>query len=197
MARPAEFDRDEVLERAMNQFWKTGYSATSVTDLVNATNLKPGSLYGAFNNKRDLFLSSLELYAQRSLKRISYTFEQHESPIQGIETFFTLLCLDLEADEMGKSCLLVNSLLELSNEDDEIRALASEYLDAIEKCFVNALQQAQDLGEIDKEAELTHLAPFLMTSIWGLRVLSSKQPNKKTYQAVINNVLRVLHTPAH
>lgn len=197
MARPAEFDRDEVLERAMNQFWKTGYAATSVTDLVNATNLKPGSLYGAFNNKRDLFLASLEFYAQRSLKRITDTLEQAQSPIQGVETFFSLLCQDLEADELGKSCLLVNSLLELSNEDDEIRALASGYLDAIEKRFVNALQQAQELGEIDKEAEISDLASFLMTSIWGLRVLSSKQPDKEKYQAVINNVLRVLYTPVH
>ena len=197
MARPAEFDRNDVLERAMNQFWKTGYAATSITDLVNATNLKPGSLYGAFNNKRDLFLASLEFYAQRSLKRITDTLEQAQSPVKGVEAFFSRLCLDLEADDIGKSCLLVNSLLELSNEDDEIRSVVSGYLDAIEKNFVTALQQAQELGEIDAEAEIDELASFLMTSIWGLRVLSSKQPDKKKYQAVINNVLRVLYTPVH
>lgn len=49
MARPVEFDRDKVLQQAMLQFWRLGYHKTSVRDLTGATQLKPGSLYGAFN----------------------------------------------------------------------------------------------------------------------------------------------------
>ena len=37
MARPAEYDRDEVLGRAMQAFWDNGYCATSVSQLVEAT----------------------------------------------------------------------------------------------------------------------------------------------------------------
>jgi TetR/AcrR family transcriptional repressor of nem operon len=60
MARPAEFDRNDVLNKAMDVFWRTGYTATSVSDLVHATNLKPGSLYAAFNSKRGLFLEVID-----------------------------------------------------------------------------------------------------------------------------------------
>ena len=197
MARPAEFNRDEVLERAMDLFWKTGYTATSVTDLVEATNLKPGSLYGAFNNKRDLFLASIEVYAQRTLTLISEIFEQAETPLQGIESFFDFLCHDLEADEVGKSCLLVNTVLELSSEDEEIRSIGAKYLDEIEKLFLTELEKAQQLGEIDKEMDISDIATYLMSSLWGLRVLSCKRPDKSKYRAVIQNILRVLYTSVH
>ncbi|MFY0676827.1 MAG: TetR/AcrR family transcriptional regulator [Neptuniibacter sp.] len=197
MARPAEFDRDEVLERAMDLFWKTGYTATSVTDLVEATNLKPGSLYGAFNNKRDLFLTCIDVYAQRSLALISDIFKQAETPLQGIESFFDFLCQDLEADDIGKSCLLVNTVLELSSEDEAIRSIGAKYLDEIEKLFLAELEKAQQLGEIDKEVEISDISTYLMSSIWGLRVLSCKRPDKSKYRAVIQNILRVLYTSIH
>lgn len=197
MARPAEFDRNEVLEKAMNQFWHTGYTATSVTDLVNVTALKPGSLYGAFSSKRGLFLEVIDNYAKRSLNRVESTFAQAGSPREGIETFFSLLLKDLKADEVGKSCLLVNTLLELSFEDEEIRAKVADYLDQIESYFLSAIRQGQTQGEIDSSVDAEVLATFVMTSIWGLRVLSSKRPCPDRYAGVITQVLRVLFTPAH
>jgi TetR/AcrR family transcriptional repressor of nem operon len=197
MARPAEFDRNEVLEKAMNQFWHTGYTATSITDLVQATSLKPGSLYGAFTNKRGLFLEVVDSYASRSLNRVSSTFAQAGSPREGIETFFSLLLKDLKADEVGKSCLLVNTLLELSFEDEEIRAKVAAYLDQIESHFLAAIQKGQASGEIDNSVDAETQATFVMTSIWGLRVLSSKRPCPEKYAGVIAQVMRVLFTPAH
>jgi TetR/AcrR family transcriptional regulator, transcriptional repressor for nem operon len=65
MARPRSFDPDEVLDRAMRRFWERGYRETSVDDLVEATGVKPGSLYNAFHGrKRELFLGSLERYSK-------------------------------------------------------------------------------------------------------------------------------------
>ncbi|WP_432648842.1 TetR family transcriptional regulator [Methylomarinum roseum] len=45
MARPIAFDRDHVLQQAIDVFWLRGYTATSIKNLVNATGLQPGSLY--------------------------------------------------------------------------------------------------------------------------------------------------------
>lgn len=55
MARPQAFDQQQVLQNAMELFWRQGYASTSVRDLTEATRLQPGSLYGAFKSKRQLF----------------------------------------------------------------------------------------------------------------------------------------------
>jgi len=197
MARPAEFDRADVLEKAMNVFWRTGYSATSVTDLVQATNLKPGSLYGAFQSKRGLFLEVIDTYAAISLYRVSSVMKDAESPLKGIELFFKYFCEELAQDQVGKGCLLVNTMLELATEDDEIRDRVSGYLGEVEDYFTNALTEAQEKGLLTKQQTPEDLSTYLMSSIWGLRVLSSKRPAQAKYDAVVFNILKALHEPCH
>ena len=60
--RPREFDRDEVLERAMNLFWSRGCEATSGSDLTQAMGITPPSLYGTFGDKKRLFLEAVDRY---------------------------------------------------------------------------------------------------------------------------------------
>src|SRR6185437_13435460 len=65
MARPRQFDPDDVVDRSMHEFWARGYRDTTVDDLVQATGVRPGSLYGAFEGgKRQLFLEALKLYSR-------------------------------------------------------------------------------------------------------------------------------------
>ena len=65
MARAREFNEDQVLDAAMHLFWSKGYPGTSMQDLVEATGLKPPSLYNAYGNKRDLFNIVLARYSEQ------------------------------------------------------------------------------------------------------------------------------------
>ncbi|WP_299181055.1 TetR/AcrR family transcriptional regulator [uncultured Neptuniibacter sp.] len=197
MARPAEFDRTEVLEKAMNVFWRTGYNATSVTDLVNATKLKPGSLYGAFQSKRGLFLEVIDTYAVRSIDRVKGAMEDASSPLDAIELFFQRFCDELSHDSIGQGCLMVNTMLELATEDEEVRLKVDDYLNQVESYFYQLITEAQAQGQLDKNKDPDELSTFLMTNIWGLRVLSSKRPDRKKYDAVITNIFKALHSPSH
>ncbi|HRV92857.1 MAG TPA: helix-turn-helix domain-containing protein, partial [Anaerolineae bacterium] len=60
MARPREFDENEVLDKAMDLFWQKGYEATSIQELLTAMGISRGSLYDAFGDKHALFLAVLE-----------------------------------------------------------------------------------------------------------------------------------------
>ena len=61
MARPREFDISDALDRAMEAFWRHGYEATSMADLMEAMSLQKGSIYKAFNDKHSLFMAALPL----------------------------------------------------------------------------------------------------------------------------------------
>jgi len=62
--RPRGFDRDEALESAIRLFWTRGYEATSISDLTQAMDITPPSLYAAFGDKKRLFLEAVERYEQ-------------------------------------------------------------------------------------------------------------------------------------
>lgn len=55
MGRPRELDEDEGIAEALQTFWKQGYGATSIPDLMEAAQLERGSLYKAFEDKHSLF----------------------------------------------------------------------------------------------------------------------------------------------
>lgn len=192
MARPAEYEREDVINKAMEVFWRTGYTATSVSDLVNATDLKPGSIYAAFSSKRGLFLEVVDTYANRSQQRIKDCLASSDSPLEGITAFFHRMGKEIACDDSGKGCLLVNSLLELSNEDDEIHQKVSEYLGKVEERLYLSLKKAVNCGELEPDTNCEALSKSLMASIWGLRVLSTTRPAPTVYSDIINYQLASL-----
>ncbi|WP_299745706.1 TetR/AcrR family transcriptional regulator [uncultured Tateyamaria sp.] len=63
MGRPRSFDEDEALMAAMNAFWTKGYAATSMKDLTTAMGISGPSIYSAFGDKRELYLKTIDRYA--------------------------------------------------------------------------------------------------------------------------------------
>src|SRR5499427_9062884 len=120
MPRPREFQPDDVLEKAMQEFWERGYRATSVDDLVRATGVRPGSLYGAFRGgKRALFTGSLARYSKLIVPRKLGELDGPDASIAEVRAYFDGLVQDLLSPEGRQGCLLVNSAIELAAEDDE------------------------------------------------------------------------------
>ena len=66
MGRTKSFNRSDVLESAIQLFWKKGYSDTSLSDIEKATGVNKSGLYSEFKDKDDIFLESLKLYRDKS-----------------------------------------------------------------------------------------------------------------------------------
>lgn len=194
MARTIEFNREEVLENAMHTFWQKGYSQTSIPNLVEATKLNPGSIYAAFESKEGLFLETMSFYGNRSLDNLKQHLSEAASPIQGISKFFTVLINKTE-DKNDKGCLIVNTLLEMSSHNASIQAQANKQLSGVENELFNALEKAQEIGELSLNTNPKALAKYFMVNIWGLRVLAktgtmhSQTQSKKQVLAQILSVL--------
>lgn len=192
MARPAEFEREEVLEKAMQAFWDQGYGATSLAHLVEVTDLHPGSLYAAFDSKEGLFLAALDHYGQRSAERMERALAEADSPLEGIRSYFRQLAEDAANPRAKRSCLLVNSVLELGRHNKTVQQRVTRHLDTLEALFRGALEDAQAKGELSAEKDPAALAAFLMSNIWGLRVLGGTAPAPERTQAVVRQVLALL-----
>lgn len=192
MARPAQFKREEVLEKAMRAFWDHGYGATSLTDLVEVTDLNPGSLYAAFESKESLFLAALDHYGERSVARVERTLAEAESPLAGIRDYLLQLGEDAASPRAKRSCLLVNTVLEQARQNKTVQKRVNRHLDTIEALFRRALETAQANGELSPDKDPGALATFLMCNIWGLRVLGGTAPTPERVRAVVSQLLALL-----
>lgn len=192
MARPIQFERDQVLDQAMHAFWDQGYCATSMSQLVKATGLNPGSIYAAFKSKEGIFMAALDHYGEASVKRIRRSIDSADNPLDGIRSYFRQLAATAADPAAKRSCFLVNTVLELARQNPKVQQRINHHFAAVESCFVEALTAACDGGRLSPDTDTAALAAFLMSSIWGLRVLGATDPSAARADAVVNQVLRLL-----
>ena len=192
MARPVEFERDDVLDKAMRAFWNQGFHATSMAHLADLTELGSGSIYAAFQSKEGLFLEALNHYGERSVASIEQALSKSTSPLEAIRAYFKKLAQDAGKPQAQRGCFLVNSVLELARLNPTVQKRLNHYFAHIEGLFRDALVNAQARGELAPDKDPAALAAFLMTNIWGLRVLAGTGPQPTRAQAVVSQILSLL-----
>ena len=119
MGRPKNFNREGVLDRAIPVFWKHGFANTTVQHLEEATGVNKSGLYSEFKDKEDLFLASLERYAQTRGAEILISEPLGWGNIQ------RFLSLGFGCDDDQRGCFAVNSMRELAGLPAEAQEIIS------------------------------------------------------------------------
>jgi TetR/AcrR family transcriptional repressor of nem operon len=186
MARPRQFDPDEVLDRSMRCFWENGYHETSVEDLVEATGVRPGSLYNAFSGgKRELFLGSLERYSKLVVPEKLGALGQPGATVAEIRAYFDGLVSDLLTVEGQAGCLMVNSTIELALEDTEVNEIVSAHMRRLHRNAAQALTNAKREGALPGTLDPDAKATQLMATAMGLMVIGKTRPGKEVLQTIV------------
>src|SRR5215813_10445911 len=153
----------------MREFWNRGYHDTSVDDLVAATGVRPGSLYNAFRGgKRELFFGSLDRYSALVVPEKLGALERPGASVAEVRAYFDALVSDLMTPEGRAGCLMVNSTVELANQDSEIAGVVRGHMKRLERSAKRALVNAKRRGEIRAHIQPAAKATQLMATGMGL-----------------------------
>ena len=172
-----QFDRNQGLERAMRVFWKRGYEATSIQDLVDATRINRASLYATFGGKRELFLAALARYEEVVVKPLFEALADPE-PRRGIERMFEALLRRMSDSSYPRGCLYTNTSLECPTAGNLIARAIGEFFARQETAIHQLVSRAQAQGVIDPNRDARALARFFLGVAHGLNVV-----NKATQDA--------------
>jgi TetR/AcrR family transcriptional repressor of nem operon len=192
MARPREFDEARALESAMNAFWERGYNGTSVSDLMVATGLNKGSLYGAFGDKRKLFLKAVEYYQQVGLQAMRAVLEQPGSAKQAIARWMSIVAQGCCAEDGWRGCFVFNTAVEMAPHDEEIADWVRQVMRRSQQMFRAALERGQAQGEFSPGLDCEAAACLLVVSVAGMRVICKTSPKQKELRGVVDLILAVL-----
>jgi len=174
MSRTTLYNRQEALERAIQLFWQKGFHATSLKDIEQALDMRPGSIYAAFGNKDGLFQEALDHYAQASLTELERILAKHQSHIFGLAEYMRQLGGIRDKDIPSRACMLVKSLLELGTREQLALDKVEKLLAGMEARFGECFAEAQRLGEMDDTLDATRLARRLQAEVMGLRAFAQR-----------------------
>lgn len=141
MARPREFEPDEVVERAMQVFWQNGYEDASLPDLLDGMGLTRGSLYKAFKDKKNLFLLVLNRYETSAVDR-AVALLSDTGIADGTDRILVMFKGLVAAVEAGdhRGCLLCNAASGSSANDLDIAQAVQRGLAKMQAAFAVALR---------------------------------------------------------
>jgi len=188
--RPREFDEEKVLAAAANAFWLQGYHATSIDDLCAATGLLRGSLYGAYGDKRGIFLAALELYCKTRVARLAESLSGppgREVLRQGL-LYYVQIASDLD---LARACFITNTALELTPQDKEVAQVIERIFRRMSALWAQAAVRAREAGAFKTTLNEKTVGDYLYCIVQGVRVLGKiYKPDELT--SVVDLALRAL-----
>ncbi|KAA1247713.1 TetR/AcrR family transcriptional regulator [Aquimarina sp. RZ0] len=177
MARKKEYIEEEVIEKAMELFWRNGYEATSVRMLEKEMGINQFSIYSSFGNKKGVFLKSLACYRAKAKVELIDKLKNSSGGIQSIkEYFYDFINFSKDSTRTKKGCLITNTVNELGEKaDTEIMSNIISFATNVKTLFIEKLES----NKLKTPEMITKQANYLMVSLQGLSVASKMFDQKQ------------------
>ena len=185
MPRRKEFDREEVLLKAMRVFRDKGYEATSMQDLVDHMKVNRFSLYETFKSKHELFLEALQAFSKNVSIPFFNRLKDSNEGLKVIETTLMQLVSRIKSGQSSNGCLMCNTIAELgAKKDKRTTIILDTHLKTLEGNFYAALSRAKELGEISEDVDARDYAKLLVAYTTGLLSIAKIRTEKEMRKSV-------------
>ncbi|KPZ69124.1 HTH-type transcriptional repressor ComR [Shewanella sp. P1-14-1] len=188
MSKPAKFNREETIQKAANLYWEKGFHATSMRNLQEVIDMRPGSIYASFGSKEGLFKEALQHYATSGIVQLNQCIADNDSPIAALKQFVETAVLANRNCAPSGMCMLVKTVAELTDENADLLEQAKRSLVMVETAFAELLAQAQAQGEVETQQTPQALARFLQVQIIGIRTYAHANSDDNTIQDFIDAI---------
>lgn len=172
----------------MEAFRERGFEATSMSELTDRTGVQKASLYGAFGDKRAIYLAALARYSEEALGRLRERLAA-PGPVRGVLRGFFSGIARGTCGGGAKGCLCVNSAMEFAARDAEIAKLLRAHTEKAEAVFRELLVRGVAEGELAADTDVVGLARFLQSSLLGLTVSSMTSPGEAVLLDIVDGIL--------
>ena len=161
MPRPKTHTQQSIVAAALQLFWRQGFEATSMDDLVRETGVSRHALYGAFSGKQTLFMACLDAYSAQIVSEAFAPVERDGATLETVAAYFERQIAFAERLGLpGPGCLMANSMTERAPHDDAALAKVRAHNARLEAGFLNALQ-----GEARRAAGAAAQRPAASTTV--------------------------------
>ncbi|MEV8307922.1 TetR family transcriptional regulator [Streptomyces flavidovirens] len=193
MARTKEFDPDAALQAALELFWRRGYEATSMADLVDHLGIGRASIYATFGNKHELYLKALDRYADSRNPCLLGELSQPGPALPAVRAVLRRFAAEAACDkERLTGCFVTNTAAELAPHDDSAARRVEVSWEHMETLLHSALVRAQAQGELPEDRDPRALARMLLVLMQGLRVVGKASSDPARVRDAAEQALTLL-----
>jgi AcrR family transcriptional regulator len=191
--RPRTYQPDVALARALDLFRKGGFAATSLDDLSAATGMNRPSLYGAFGDKRELYIKSYQRYRDDARTALARIFREEQPIRKRLEPIYSVaIDIYVSGDAGPRGCFTVMTAASEAVADPEIRAIVQEALTELDKAFAGCFRLAQENGELSESANPAVLAQLASATLHTLAIRARAGVPRKELELIVRGAIDMM-----
>lgn len=126
--------RDRIMESAYDLFYRQGYRATGINQIIAESGVAKASFYSHFPAKEDLLLAYVEEQATRELSNLRAAVESWTNPHDRFYAAFKVLVPWLSATHF-RGCPFQNIVSECPPEAEAVRKVAAQHRENLRSLF--------------------------------------------------------------
>jgi TetR/AcrR family transcriptional regulator, transcriptional repressor for nem operon len=192
MARPISFDQEKTLEAIQDCFWDNGYSGTSLDDIMKATGLGKGSLYGSFGSKHDMYKLAFADYCKWAEQDYAQRLRGDDPGAIVRLREFVKFSAKRASRGTRRGCMLAKTTSEVAGSFPDIDGLINETFRALEREILTCVRQAQRVGDINNSRDAREVAMTLLVILRGMEALGRGGASPKSLALVVQGALDFL-----
>ncbi|MCK1296019.1 TetR/AcrR family transcriptional regulator [Bradyrhizobium sp. 30] len=191
--RPRAYEPEVALGKALDLFRTQGFAATSLDDLSEATGMNRPSLYGAFGDKRELYIKSYQRYREDARASMVEIFRQEMPVRRRLERIFaSALNIYLSGETGPRGCFTVVTAASEAVGDPDIRAMVLDGLNELDKAFASCFRRAKEKGELPESADPAVLAQLASATVHSIAIRSRARVSRKDLEAIVKGAIDVM-----
>lgn len=169
MARLKKVEPEIAVFSAMALFWKQGFHNTSTRQIEDETGITRFSLQTTYGGKMALFLKALDHYLD--MFELQFSPKMTDGALEPIAAWFeTLAAPEMNAELASFGCLLLNTTVEFSSEDQAVNERAARFYAMVGDGFLNALKAVKAAGNLPANFDCEAHAQTLLAAAIGLNI---------------------------
>ncbi len=184
--RKKQYQKEDVLLKAMDVFWRKGYEGAHLKELVEHTGLNRFSLYSEFDGKEGLFCEALGQYLEMA-RQVYEQLAKSPAHVNNIYQYFA--SIDFGDDYHG--CMMVNTLNNRHAVPEKAFQMVSDFIKWVRGLYLENLTAEITHGRILASSPIESWCDLLLSFDVGLSV-SGVPFNKMNSGAMAKQALDAL-----
>lgn len=190
--KKSEKTRNLIIDNASRLFNQKGFAGTSMSDIMEATGLKKGGIYGHFKSKDEIAVAAFEHSVQKVLKEVGKRTRVVENTIDKLKTvvyFYKERILDPPVEG---GCPIQNTAVEADDNNPILQEKVLQEMEHWHARMVHTIHKGIKKGEIRIDVDADEFATLFIGTLEGGILMSRIYKEMKPFDVLAKHLIKMI-----
>ncbi len=188
----SERTRQFIVEQAAGLFNQKGYAGTSMDDILKATGLSKGGIYGNFKSKEDIAVAAFEHAVAVVTQRVRQVTQQHDSVLDKLKASVLFYQENIFSPPIEGGCPIQNTAIEADDSNPVLHEKVLHALQEWQRRITYVLTLGIARGEVKKEVDPTAFAVLFIGTLEGGILLARVYRDRKYFDVIAAQLMHLI-----